>query len=196
MNSLLSSMRFYEARANLLPRDNSPILAHSVGQLATMTFQKSGIDGLTAPEPLVYAVPEFYACLAQLPAEINLLALKHAGEVNEPDIQILYQAAELVNLLDGLFKGGRSLFPVLFLLQHPGAIHSHAAHYGQPLGEILPLLFGSLVAAFQGNNLLNRRRYAGQQFFGLLESEKPRHHPACGEASARGETANARRQAN
>src|SRR5579862_6857574 len=152
MNSLLSSMQFYEARATGLPHGNSSILAHSVGQPASllipMIFEKTRVNRLAAPESLVDAVPELDSRFAQLPAEIDFFALEQHREVDEPDIQILHQAAELVNLLDGLFKSGRGLFAAFFLFHDLSPIHPHTAQDRQPRGEGLRFLFSLGIAGF------------------------------------------------
>src|ERR1700735_2243535 len=52
-------MRFYEARVTLgAPRDNSPILAHSVSDLAPMVFEKPRVNRLAVAGGRVHAMPE------------------------------------------------------------------------------------------------------------------------------------------
>jgi len=94
-----------------------------------MVFQKPRVNRLAAPESLVYAVPELDACFAQLPAQVNFFTLEQGGKVDEPDIEILYHATELVNSFDSLLESGSHLFPMVLSLQQLNTIHSHTAHH-------------------------------------------------------------------
>src|SRR5580700_8641027 len=166
MNSLLSSMQFYEATC--FTPGNSPILAHSVRQLAAMMLQKTRVDELAAAETLGDAVPETDTRLAQSPAQINFLALEQSRKVDEPDVQILNQTTELLHLLDGLLEQARGLLPAILLLHRLIAIHPRAALQRHPPGEALPLGIHAFVVRLPGDRLANRRFHAGQEFFGLL----------------------------
>ena len=56
-----------------------------------MVFEKPRVNRLAPAETLVHAMPELNARLAQLPAQVNFLALEERRKVDEPNVQILYQ---------------------------------------------------------------------------------------------------------
>src|SRR5579863_6181795 len=145
MNSLLSSMRFYEAPAIRCPMNNSPILAHSVGQLAPMVFEKTRVYRLAPSKSLIHAVPELDPRFTQLPAKVDFLTLEQRREIDQPHVQIFHHAPELMNFLDGFFQRGRGFFPAVFLLYYLSPIHLHAPGSRQSFGEALPLRLHRLV---------------------------------------------------
>src|ERR1700733_6302321 len=130
-----------------------------------MTIEKHCINRLAPSETFVDAMPESDAGLAQLPAKVNFFALEQSREVDEPGIQLLHQATELMNSLDGLLKSYRSLLPEVLFLCHLDTVHPHTSHNGQPLGEAVPLGFGPLVLGLQRDHLTNGRRQARKHFF-------------------------------
>jgi len=68
-------MRFYEGKQLCFLRDNSPILAYSVGRLAAVMLDKLWIDKLSPAKSFVNAVPVLDSGLSQLPAKVHLFSL-------------------------------------------------------------------------------------------------------------------------
>ena len=53
------------------------------------------------------------------------------------------------------------LAPV-FLLPHLGKIHQHASEHGDPVREVLPVVFGLLIFGFERDRIPNRRLHLGK----------------------------------
>ena len=122
-----------------------------------MVFQKFLIDGLAAAKALVNAVPESDARLAQLPAQVNFLAVELSGEVDQADIQVLYYASILVDFLEQFFQVKRNVLAPLPSLPHFGMIHQHASEHRDAMGKVLPLGLSLLVFGFERDRVPNRR---------------------------------------
>ena len=62
-----------------------------------MVIAKILIDRLAPAEALLDTVPELNRRLAQPPAQIYLGSAKQRREIDEPDVEVLHQATELLN---------------------------------------------------------------------------------------------------
>src|SRR5580658_7809109 len=122
-----------------------------------MVFEKSRINRLATPESLVDAVPELDALLTHLPAKVNFFSLEQGREIDEADIQILHQATEFLNSVEGFLERLSSRFPGVLLLHHLAAVHSHTARNGQALREAVPVFLQLFVLGLQRDNPANRR---------------------------------------
>jgi len=140
-----------------------------------MVLQKFLIDGLTAAKTLVNAVPEPDAGLAELPAQINFLAMELSGEVYQADVQVLYYASIVMDFLEQFLQVKRNVLAPLPLVSHFGMIHQHASEHRDAVGKVLPLFLSLLVFGFERDRVPNRRLHLGKQLFGLLEGEEPGH---------------------
>src|SRR4051812_31281622 len=79
--------------AAITAADTSARLQNSIGP-SLFDF----VDGFPAREPLVEAVPERDALLADAPAEQDLASLVERGEVEQPLVEVLHLHARLVEL--------------------------------------------------------------------------------------------------
>src|SRR5262245_21148126 len=75
-----------------------------VGGIAAVAPAKIVVDGFPAPEAFVHSVPEADSILSEFPAEINLRAGEFGGEIDEAYVEILDDAAEILDLLHDAFQ--------------------------------------------------------------------------------------------
>jgi hypothetical protein len=99
-----------------------------------------------AGEAFVDAVPVVDIVLIHAPAEIDFFAAEQRGEIDQADVEILHQNAEVFDALHGVFQR----LGVGIVLRFPrlgrGGIHIDAAHHQNALHEILNGLLGFLIA--------------------------------------------------
>ena len=68
----------------------------------SMLLEELLIDRFTPPKTLVRAMPEADSVLSEFPAEAYIAVPVAGHEVQQPDIQVFYQGASLLNIVQGL----------------------------------------------------------------------------------------------
>ncbi len=93
-------------------------------------------------------MPEVDVVLVHTPAKINFLAAKERREIDQADVEVLHQNAQLFDALEG----GLQRLGVGIALRLPGfgggGIHLHAAAHQNALHKFLDGFFGFRVMRF------------------------------------------------
>src|SRR6476646_2766545 len=118
-----------------------------------MVIEKVLVDGLSTPETLIHAVPEFDAALAKLPAQINFHAAEEGREIHQADVEILHQAARLQYRFNTIAQARSRLVAPRPRFQRAFAIYHDAAHHHHALAERADRLFRLLVFALRRQRL-------------------------------------------
>ena len=71
-----------------------------------MVVEKFLVDSFSAAKAFFDSMPVPDGRLSKFPAKQHNLAAVVGWEIHEPDVEVLYLAPELVNVLDGLVEPG------------------------------------------------------------------------------------------
>ena len=147
-----------------------------------MVREKLLINRFTAAEALMNSMPELNAGLAQLPAQINFLAVELSRKVDQANIEVLHYASIFMDLFQRRLQAKREGFAPVFLFLQFGMIYQHAAQHGDPARKTFPLGFRLLVFGLEQYCIPDRRLNLGKQLLGLLQRKEPGHPIRMGRA--------------
>src|SRR5579884_4034054 len=168
------------------------LISVSVAGFAFMVVQEIPVDRLAPAKALVDAMPEANRVLAELPAKIDLDAAKQGREVDQPDIQVLDDAAGLLHGFHRRLQPRRCGIAALPHRQRALPVHHHAAHHHEPLLQRLEGPARLFQFVLQPDGFPQQRIQPRQQLLGFDEGEALRHQawgaasimPAAGAASS------------
>ena len=140
-----------------------------------MTVPEHLIDWFAPLKSFVDAVPEAYARFAQLPAQAHVAILKAAHEVDEPDVQVLYLGADLVNLFHGGFESGCARIAAGPHRLNLAVVDAHPSRHPNPLGGLLQLVVSFKRFRFIEESIAQKSLDLGKKALGLRQCEVTGH---------------------
>src|SRR3970040_576161 len=129
-------------------------------------------EGLAAGKTFIGAVPPANGILPEFPTEINVLVFQDGRKIHQPNLQILHDAARLLNLLEG--GANRLAGPVAVHLPARGllVIQNDAAGHQNLLSETAQFDFKLFHLLLLLDRLLEPPADLRQEFLGLLAIEE------------------------
>src|SRR5215467_8783982 len=97
-----------------------------IREVALVVLEKIAVDWFPPRETFIDAVPVADPRFAHLPAQIHFPPPKQRGKVHQTYVEILDQAADLLNLLDRRLQPLAVLIPLDPLVEHEFAVHHNS----------------------------------------------------------------------
>src|ERR1051326_8031263 len=120
------------------------------------------VDLLTSRKSLVHTVPESDIVLIHAPAEVDFFAAIKSREIHQTDVQVLYQNADLFNLLESLLEH----LPVMIALGTTRFDHAeidgNPTHHQDALAQLAHVRLRVLKARFSLHRIANEPADARQ----------------------------------
>lgn len=143
----------------------------SVRWLACVVGEELGVDGLTAAEAFLHAMPELDTAFAEAPAKADFVSLIERGEIEQADVEILYLNAQLLNRFEsGLEAGDRRIAP-LAGLEKTLAIERHAAAHHDVACSGAEDFIRFLELGFQEQCFADETFHGGKETLGFVVGE-------------------------
>src|SRR5579864_2472239 len=120
-------------------------------------------------------MPEADTRFAEFPAEVHFFAAKERSEVHQSDVQVLNDATEFLNLLDGGLQALGAAIALLLVTLYLFAVNQYTAQHNDAPVDRLQFALSKLEFGFQRDGFTHAIHDLWQKAFGFVESEASRH---------------------